>query len=144
MRKLWHALPTLLIGATLLAPIRPAAAGWSCSYYRWDSPAQKWDLVARLQPQAEFRRTHVLGVDYHCEYCYVPAAPPRDPDTFDGVDDVKALAAETLQTVQEAQLPVPAPGSVSPVGMNPWDGPACPLVPPVWDEGELGVIGPIG
>jgi hypothetical protein len=138
-------MPALLLGATLLAPVSPARAGWSCSYYRWNSPARKWDLVAHLQPRDEFRRTHVLGIDYHCEYCYVPAVPPRDPDDpVGGVDEVQALAQEVTQTVREAEVTAPSPESVQAALVDPWNGPACPLVPPVWDADELGVLGAIG
>jgi hypothetical protein len=151
MRRLFRALPALLIGATLLAPVSPASAGaWTCSFYRWDEPTQEWDLVAHLRPQKEFKETHVYLVDWHCEYC-VPALVARDPDhPFEYADAQEVsqyLVAEVAGTVRELQLAVPSPGSASPGELalvDPWNYPPCPKVPPVWDEDALDAVGGIG
>lgn len=146
MRTLWRALPALLVGATLLAPVSPAAASESCSFYRWDEPAREWVLVKRLYPRKEFKETYVHGVDWHCEYC-VPMIKVRDPDdVFEQVgvpQPAHELVEETVETLAAVELPVPSPGPVSPAGVDPWNGPACPDVPPVWDEEALDAVGGI-
>lgn len=134
MRKHWRALPALLVAATLLAPVTPASAGWSCSYYRYDTGTRSWVQVASLQPKDEYRSTHQEGVDFHCEYCYVPTITRRDPENPLGVlgTDPQLIAQDIVATVAEAQ--VPEPGAVP---VDPWSYPPCPLVPPVWDADPL-------
>ena len=144
MRKLWRAVPALFVGATLLVPVAPASAGWTCSYYRWDAPRKQWRTVAHAVPQDEFRSDHVLGVDYHCEYCYVPALESKDPDPFEDLDPIET-AQSLIGTTQVPEVPkVPSLNEVSLSSLmtlvssaEPLNGPKCPDVPPVWDAEEL-------
>lgn len=147
MRTLRRALPALLIGATLLAPVSPAAATESCSFYRWDEPTQEYVLVERLYPRKEFKERFVYLVDWHCEYC-VPLMQAYDPDNpFENVDP-RLLAQGLVQYVTETgralEISVPSLSSVSPAAVDPWNYPDCPKVPPAWDEEALDAVGGIG
>ncbi|HWL36478.1 MAG TPA: hypothetical protein VNQ77_09805 [Frankiaceae bacterium] len=150
MTTLWRGLPALLIGAALLAPVSPAAASESCSFYRWDEPTKEYVLVARLAPRQKFEDTHVYLVDWHCQYC-VPAMTARNPDdVFESVDDAQVLTQrlvqQTVEAVTELQVtvPSPGPGSGSPAAGDPWNYPDCPKVAPLWDEKALDAVGGIG
>lgn len=140
MRKLLRAVPALLVAATLLVPVSPASADWSCSYYRWDEATQEWQRVALLQPADEFEATHIWGVDWHCKYNCVPAIPPKDPDDLIPDVDVTWAVEPVVSTLDG--LGVPTVEELTPPGIvDPWNGPACPPGPPVWDADELDVAG---
>lgn len=128
MTVTWRALPGLVLAAALLAPVAPASA-WSCTYYKWNAADRRWERVALLQPEQPFETQYPKPYYWQCRYCYVPVpVPGEDPgpelpaEVQELLDDVNAAANKVLD------------GGFGTLGADPFNGPDCPDVPPVWDE----------
>jgi hypothetical protein len=156
MRSPLRALVAAALLATTLTPTAMTATAhagsWSCTYYKWDAPNQRWVLVATLQSEDwyESQPGHQRYESWDCKYCYVPLGlPPREdedvppvrlPDqvevpggttvgTGPALKEANRLADPVLRSGREAAGEVAAEAGVQPFGTPP----ECPPAPPVWD-----------
>lgn len=135
MRLPLRALPALvLLGAGLL-PVTEASAGWTCAYYKWHAEDTRWERVKLLQDEETYEAHHPRYTTWDCKYCYVPALPPPPDNVGPMFETIAEWVPEVDVQVQEEPVTAFVQNQMAQLGLGvePFGGPACPVVAPEWD-----------
>ena len=138
MRLLLRAIPAAAMVGAFIAP--PAQAGWSCTYYKWNTTVREWDRVALMQDEDlyEAQPGNKRFESWDCKYCYVPTLTvgPDHPAAVtamleDGLHQGEQLAAGTVEQVESTLAAIGVDLPSVEIDVTPFpEPPDCPLVPP--------------